>query len=122
MRLPFYSQGRSEGITAGGADTNFADVVLVQSSKTMLCYTSNLVPYTSIPSGGVGSTRASPQVIWGVAGIPFDPPKKYSGSNITEYSMKVEMEAFENKYRFKIYMGKTLHKIYFKVIAWQQTF
>ena len=36
--------------------------------------------------------------------------------------MKVKMEAFKNKCKFKLYMRKSLHNIYFKVIARQQTF
>ena len=52
----------------------------------------------------------------------ISPPKKnLHGNNFTEYSVKVVIEAFENKYKFKIYMRKSLYiyKVYFKVIARQ---
>ena len=41
-------------------------------------------------------------------GIP-SPLKKYSYKNFTEYSVKVVIDALENKYKFKIYMRKSLY-------------
>ena len=40
----------------------------------------------------------------------YRPPlKKYSYKNFTEYSVKVVIDALENKYKFKIYMRKSLY-------------
>ena len=44
----------------------------------------------------------------GGGGIPC-PPKKFSCNNFTEYSVKVVIEAFENKNKFKIYVRKSLY-------------
>ena len=39
-------------------------------------------------------------------------PQKYLYNNLTQYCVKVEIEALKNKHRFKIYMRKSLHDIY----------
>ena len=89
--------------TAQTSQVNCEETMLIKVDKSPHMPLSN-------PGAWEGAPPPQKKYLRG-AEMPFSPPpqKKFSCNDFTEYSVKVVIEAFENKYKFKFYMRKRLY-------------